>query len=321
MNKSPDLIILITEKTMRFMRISLPYIHKHIQFQKCICIGNICLKDYVENELKCVFLDEDKVFEGMTLEKVKKCIWNRGGNSQRAGWYFQQFIKMAFSFIADGDCYIVWDSDTVPLSDIRYFEGSQYIFITKKEFHKPYFDTMEKLLGGGIWRYHKTVSFIAENMIIDTAVMKELIKKIEFNKDIPGYSFYEKILNAINLEDLNQSGFSEFETYGNYVMKFHKEKYKLERKRTLRLGVMLAGLKPKDGQFSWLSKDYDIVTIENKAKSVKGILWISWFSLFFKPKWMRTVISAKKAARIAVKINRIQALILGMEAIDYDIDI
>ncbi len=70
---------------------------------------------------------------------------------------------------------------------------------------------MERLTGQG-----KSVdfSFIAEHMIIDVAIMQELIRRIE-QSTVDGDTWYEKIINAT--DSAEDQAFSEFETYGTYI--------------------------------------------------------------------------------------------------------
>ena len=55
--------------------------------------------------------------------------------------------------------------------------------------------------------------------------MKEMIETIESNENIKGTTFWEKILNSIRLEHIQENSFSEFETYGTYMMTKHPDVY------------------------------------------------------------------------------------------------
>ena len=99
-------------------------------------------------------IDEDKLVEGLTYGWLKQFLEERNVYL-RIGWYFQQFLKMGFANSKYcNEYYLSWDSDTLPLSRITFFEEEHPIFTMKKEYHKPYFNTMYKLLG-----LKKTVGF------------------------------------------------------------------------------------------------------------------------------------------------------------------
>lgn len=62
-------------------------------------------------------------------------------------------------------------------------------------------------------------------MLIKTEFMRELIKEIS-SSNIQGESWFEKIINSIDLFDLQNSGFSDYGTYGLYCLNKYPELYK-----------------------------------------------------------------------------------------------
>lgn len=314
-----DVVLVISRKDISLLQNSIEFIKKNLDGKRYICIGCKELKDIVENILHCVFLDEDTIFPQMTLSHIQNIIKEKGGNPQRAGWYFQQLLKMAYSYISETRSYVVWDSDTIPLSHIDYIMNNKYVFMGKKEFHKPYFDVVYKLFKGEVYRWNKEISFIAENMIIDCLYMKEMLDEINTNTELTGEYFYEKIINAISEKELSWSGFSEFETYGNYMMIKHPNVYNVIKRKALRIGSYILGFHPRKEQLEWVSKSYEIVSIENKTHSKKGEIWVTWYSYIYKLALIRKIISAKKAAKIGIKFLNIQRKLCGFELVDYDI--
>jgi len=159
-----------------------------------------------------VFMDEDTVIDGLTLEKVLALLEFRIGSGDRAGWYFQQFLKLGWAFRSTFKHYLVWDADTIPLRKIDFFDECDKVYFTPKdEYHVPYFTTLEKIFDGAV-KKKTPYSFIAEHMMIDCQLMKEMIARIT-----PEPLFWERIIDCISTSDLAGSGFSEFETFGNYV--------------------------------------------------------------------------------------------------------
>jgi hypothetical protein len=161
----------------------------------------------------------------------------------------------------------------------------------KNEYHKPYFNTINKIFKGDLGK-EVVKSFIAEHMLIEKDLMKSLIQKIQSNNELKGSNFYEKIIYSINKEDLNFSGFSEFETYGSYVAKFFPNKYVFRSIPSFREGRQFLGL-PNSKQLSWISKDFSIVSIEknhtqglgaylSKLRVIRKIFTFSKFVLILK---------------------------------------
>lgn len=315
-----DVVIMVTKKDLNILKISVPYIEKYIQPTNIVCVGNCCLKNEIE-DMGCIFNDENLIIEGLNYKCISELIIKRGGSAKRTGWYFQQFLKMAYSTVCKNEFYIVWDADTIPLQKLDYFKNDKFLFMTKKEYHAPYFFTISKLFNNNVKRINKDTSFIAENMVIDKILMQEMISKIEANKSISGDRFFEIIINAIELDALSKSGFSEFETFGNYVTTYHMEKVELIRRKALRIGAYICGYHPSTEQLSWLSQYYEIVSIENKSSNILNTIWATWFSVFTRNRMFRKLFYPHGIAKFCFSLMKVQALLRGRTiTIDYDLD-
>jgi hypothetical protein len=156
--------------------------------------------------------------------------------------------------------------------------GDKCLFTMKSEHHIPYFKTINVLFDGVVFKLTNK-SFIAEQMMINKDIMIEIIERIENNRNIDGNKFFEKILYAIDRNEVTGAGFSEFETYGNYVLKYYPEKYCLRELRTFRDGASF--IKKSDinnGILNWISKSYDTVSFEDHETSEQ----MEKFKLLFK---------------------------------------
>ena len=92
----------------------------------------------------------------------------------------------------------------------------KYVFHRSGQHHLAYFVTFEKLLG---YRPQREPSYIVNYMIMNRSLIEELIERIEDRGH--GRPWHAIILDSI---DLNQpSSFSEFETYGYYMSRFHPD--------------------------------------------------------------------------------------------------
>ena len=199
------------------------------------------LPKVVKKNSKFVVLDENRIIEGLTYKRVHQMIISMGREHTRTGWYYQQFLKMAFALseYCDNDYYMSWDADTVPVKKIVFFnDNGQPYFTMKYEYQKQYFDVMEKLMGFG---KTNSMSYIAEHMMFNRNIMKELIQKIENNNGIPGNNWYEKILNALPPEIVSVNAFSEFETYGTYCGLNYPNLYVERMMNGFRLGSLIQG--------------------------------------------------------------------------------
>ena len=211
-------------------------------------------------EIPLKFINEKTLID---IEKVKQLIKNRNKfAAKRSGWYMQQFLKMQYCKISQDKYYLIWDSDTIPVKDVKMFNSyGKPFFDIKTEYHEPYFITIKKIFP----QLEKkcNYSFISEHMLIKTEIMKNLINRIEINNKLSGDTWYEKIINSIDLEYLNCSGFSEFETYGTFVNKYYNNTYDIRPWKSLREGNKFYN--PKyltDKDIQNIAKNYNAISFE-----------------------------------------------------------
>ena len=198
----------------------------------------------------------------LLLKKIKKTEYNEYND---INWYHQQFLKMSYSRICEKEYYLLWDSDTIPIKHINMFENENPIFDMKDEHHLAYFKTLHRLIPNLHFSRH---SYISEHMIIKTEYMNNLLDKIEKNYNIQGKYFWEKILMSIELKDLTKSGFSEFETYGNFVDTIFPNVYRHRRwpseRHISKYFQNIDNLSSQD--LNWLSNEFYTITFEKWDK-------------------------------------------------------
>lgn len=255
-----DIIIPSSIIDVKFLKWVIKYIRKNLIEAKNIYIitkkeGQGILEGFKINNV--FFVDEDALFEGLSFSKVHVYLKDKGYEVHRTGWYFQQFLKMAFSLskYCEG-YYLSWDSDTLPLSHIQFFENEHPVFTLKKEYHKPYFATINRLIG---LKKIRQESFIAEHMIFSREVMNELIANI--NQKDSTKIWWQVILD--NIEVTGEGNyFSEFETYGTFVTTNYPDLYKFQRLNTFRSAGLIKGRHIDDNLIERLSVDLDIASFE-----------------------------------------------------------
>lgn len=274
-----EVVICLHEAHLKNFSLVVSQLYKNLENIKIVVIGNIFLKEKVKKiDKKIVFLSEDDMIENLTLEKIKIKLKSLIGEDKRAGWYFQQFLKMAYSLITKSEYYLIWDSDLILLKELKFFTKDNKMIVYKKtEYHKPYFETLEKILG---LEKKFDFSFIAEHFLIKTEIMKEIIKEIERNEKMRGKYFFEKILNSISVKDLPNSGFSEFETYGTYALSNYREEFKIKEIKSWRnAGEYLQNIDLSEERLEIISKEYDNLSFEiwGKPKKLRKIFMNSYF--------------------------------------------
>lgn len=271
-----DCVIPFTKKNIEILRKNIFYISKNLNPSQIILIGTKeCFEEFdsgVDYSLKTKlrFIDENEMISGLSFETVKVLISNRDQYAaNRAGWYLQQFLKIGYALICENDYYVCWDADTIPLKPIQMLMDNHPVFDVKNEYHLPYFRTLKRLLGIGKIEER---SFISEHMIFSKEKMMSMIGEIESNSTIQGSSFWEKIINATCVVDLMHSGFSEFETYGNFVCDRFPNLYLKRELMTLRNGSGFLGLNPTGEMLDWAAESYDTISFEIYNKPHQDVI-------------------------------------------------
>ena len=262
MNFMPNVIIMATEKNLKTLKESITYVKKNIDHNNIYIISSKKNKKEIDEIEGVRFIDEDTIVPGMNFTIVADKINNLVGSKKRTGWYYQQFLKLGWALKSNDKYYVVIDADTFPLNHIDFVDDmGRYKFTSKIEYNKPYFDTINKLFDGSISRVGD-YSFVAEHMAFDSQIVRQMLSEIVARHPEKGSTFFEVILNSISVEDIPIAGFSEFETYGNYVSIKYPELVKMRKLHTLREAAYILGGSPSREQLDWASRDYDIISIE-----------------------------------------------------------
>lgn len=115
-----------------------------------------------------------------------------------------------------------------------------------------------------------------------------MIQEIEQNTHLKGHDFCEKVLNVVAETGYTQLAFSEFETYGTYVLNRCPEVYELRDWKSLRRGAWYFEKQQLNQELSeWLAGYYDAISFEKGSvkKKVPAAIMCS--------KTVRKVISAR----------------------------
>lgn len=151
----------------------------------------------------------DRSICGSLIEDLRIRI--SGKAEDRFGWYLQQFLKLSALYLhREDDLVVIWDADTVPLKPLSFrAESGQILHYGGQEHHKPYFATIERLLG---LKRAVPYSFVAQSLAMKGSWLQAFFDEIEHRHKKP---WPEAILDSINFSE--GSGFSEYETLGTFA--------------------------------------------------------------------------------------------------------
>jgi len=157
----------------------------------------------------CTFVDENSLLP-LKLSDLNLPI--QGIN--RSGWMFQQLLKLAIHRICETSRYYTIDSDTVLLRPIRLEVDGKTVLYHSDEHHEPYFRKLRQLLG---IEPRTPLSFVAHQMCFQPDRVAEMLKLIESR--FPEKSWHQTLIDTLDLQEV--SDFSEFETYGQWMLATH----------------------------------------------------------------------------------------------------
>lgn len=261
-----DVIIPILKRDLRSFLYAYPYILKNLPVKNIILIGSSDIQTEIQALDHITLINENDIADGLTLGSIRKLKKELSGNESRAGWYFQQFLKMAYARYTDEDYYLIWDADTIPINKIEMFDKSGKPYLAYRDIVKEdkcYEQTQETILTDKALKKQEAKSFIAEHMLVKTEIMKDLLDRIEENKNINGYKFFDKIMNCVPQRYINLSGFSEFELYAAFVLKYYPDTYVQRKWKNLRNAKIYVGSTPDTKDIQWINKVFDVISLED----------------------------------------------------------
>ena len=207
-----DILIPLAEKDFNKFRFAYDSIVKYLPgFSNIHCVSPVEFPRHLKISGVKYHLDKDVIPFDFSVFKDKIQV--------RTGWYRQQFIEL-FQTVT-GDDYLVSDSDNIYTDKIKVFNGKKPIFLLgEDQNHAPYFELTKKLFGYG---REYPFSFINEIMLFKRSIIKKLVASTGLNND----GFFALVAAELNRSQEN-SGMAQYELYGNYVAKYHKDLYDYE---------------------------------------------------------------------------------------------
>lgn len=202
-----DVLIPAIEKDLG----TLPYVIDSVRREVKHPIGTIYIVSPSSERIRklcarkgCVFVDERRV-----LPFGKSSIQYSGPTWNRSGWLYQQLLKLSGDRIVRRNAFLVMDADTVLIRPHRFRIGGRTIYYCRKWSQPEYFRTYRRLMGRPA---RAPRSFVTHYMLFEKQKLRRLKRSIEARH---GRKWYRAVLRSI--DRTKNFGFSEFETYGNYI--------------------------------------------------------------------------------------------------------
>ncbi|GGD90066.1 DUF6492 family protein [Paenibacillus nasutitermitis] len=203
----------------------------------------------------CSFINENTV-----LPITKKNIHYRSAKWERSGWLFQQLLKLGSSKLGANKYYLVIDADTILIRPHAFLtESGLPIFYYRNWSQPEYYQTYRKLMGR---KHSSKTSFVTHYMLFESAKVSQLKRTIEQRHGIP---WYQAIIRSINMK--KQFGFSEFETYGNFLR--DKRPGSLVMKPALNKSLSMSASRLTEAKRLKLARSYRSVSFHHRKGYVR----------------------------------------------------
>jgi Family of unknown function (DUF6492) len=233
---------------------------RHSEFRTFIlvCPGNVITRALDTGGLQnCTIevVDEKSVIPGLSASVVARHIPAHLPGRQSGHWYYQQFLKMAFSrFAAKYPFYLIWDADTVLARPIRFFERGAVLLTASHEWHKDYFRTLARILPDVRIPGR---SYISQHLLVYREHMLALLDELSSH----GMPWWQYVLSSLAGRTPQQ--FSEYETYAAYCLTRWPNCYRSIWRRWLRHGRSYFGQELKFADVSLIGDLFDFVAFED----------------------------------------------------------
>jgi len=224
-----DVVIVAHEKDVQPLRFVIPAVRRFLLHP----IGKVFVVAPDSPQFRqlcqaseCEFVDENTV---LPITKSYIQYVDRKGRD-RSGWLFQQLLKLNADTIAGEERYYVIDADTVLIRTCALERGGKTVlFCTDKEYRRPYYEALRKLLGND---RRFPGSFVCHQMLFEKSKLRHMKAVVE---RLAGRSWWQAILDAVDTSE--PSCFSEYETYGNFLAANYSKEIDVQRFSNLALPI------------------------------------------------------------------------------------
>lgn len=259
-NTKIDIVIPAIEKDLK----TLPYVIDGIRKYVMHPIGKIMIVAPKSAKImklcsqkNCTFINENSV-----LPIRKKNIKYQTKNCDRSGWLFQQLLKLGGDKISSEKFFLVIDADTVLIRPHVFRWNQKTVLYCRYWSHNEYFRAYHRLLGKKAISPH---SFVTHYMLFDKSKLSHLKKTIESRHKRRWYSAIIKCTNKAS-----NVGFSEFETYGNFIYSTYPHSFIITKARNKGLPMQAKSISPLHVQ--QLAKNFRSLSFHKRRSYLKKSL-------------------------------------------------
>lgn len=250
--KNYDIVIVSHEKDFNNIKFIVEFSQKNLNFDSIYLILSE-RKKFDDLELIKTLTDKP-IFLHLESEILKI---DKTRIKHRPNWIYQMMLKI-FQNVTSNDDFLIIESDCLILKEITFFENDKTnLYLCRDQNHTPYFN-FNNLLGFGREYNH---SFISEFMMYNKEIVKDILNK---SKCDTVYDFLEIIYNNVD----NNCYPADYELYGNFCFKYHRDKIDIKH-----LSYNFFG---RESRISPFWRDDEIINLVNTNSDKDVISFHTW---------------------------------------------
>ena len=134
----------------------------------------------------------------------------------RVGWIYQQFLKLYAPFVIPeiSSNVLIVDADVIFYQPVEFLNAkNEGLYNPGKEYHKPYFNQMKRLLPT-LHKFFPKASGISHHMLFQRSVLEDLFSTVE---EYHNMEMWKALCKTIDPREINFPCISEYEIYFNFL--------------------------------------------------------------------------------------------------------
>lgn len=254
-----------------------------------------------KNNSKVNIISENTIIELNKFIQISKDLSNKYRkkdiNSMRINWYYQQVLKIAYALNNIKPKHVMWDADTVPLNEIKFFDKNNSLkYGSLNEYHENYYKTISTIFKFELPKFAYTIQFFTLTDV-ETEHLKNILSNYMPSTENESYGDWiarivlsSVIITNSNLDVFNQSLFSEQELVGLSNQTINKSLQKpLRHFRPQRLWT-ISNLRIKIIKLL----NYEYYTLESSQNSENPVIDFFYFWIFLFYDLLRSILIYSK---------------------------
>lgn len=213
-----DVLMPVIRKDMATLPLAVAALRKQLRHP----LGKIILVSPPDESIQAFCREHDCAWrdENSVLPIKKADIHYEVNGTDRSGWIFKQLLQLYADQISTADHILLFDADTVMLQPQKFEYQGRSLMVISDEYHWPYYLIIQKLFG---FFPADRFSLTSHHLFVNRQRLAALRAELEQRHQRP---WHQAIVDHLDTQE--GSAFSEYETYGQWMLQHHRDEVELE---------------------------------------------------------------------------------------------